>query len=253
MGLNGTDVAKNASDMILTDDNFVTIVKAIKEGRHIYDNITKAVHFLISTNIGEIITIFLGLLLGFDTPLLAIHLLWINLVTDSFPAIGLGMEPAEKYIMNRKPKNPKKGIFSDGLWYKIFFEGCMIGLLTLLSFYIGTKQYGLEVGRTMAFITLGLTELVHSLNIRSNDSIFEAGLFKNKFLSLAFILGALLQVIVAIIPSIANIFDVVPLNLVQWFYTIAISILPIFIIETKKKLNELCNGKVVYSFNEKKA
>ena len=253
MGLNGTDVAKNASDMILTDDNFVTIVKAIKEGRHIYDNITKAVHFLISTNIGEIITIFLGLLLGFDTPLLAIHLLWINLVTDSFPAIGLGMEPAEKYIMNRKPKNPKKGIFSDGLWYKIFFEGCMIGLLTLLSFYIGTKQYGLEVGRTMAFITLGLTELVHSLNIRSNDSIFEAGLFKNKFLSLAFILGALLQVIVAIIQSIANIFDVVPLNLVQWFYTIAISILPIFIIETKKKLNELCNGKVVYSFNEKKA
>lgn len=253
MGLNGTDVAKNASDMILTDDNFVTIVKAIKEGRHIYDNITKAVHFLISTNIGEIVTIFLGLLLGFDTPLLAIHLLWINLVTDSFPAIGLGLEPPDKYIMNRKPKNPKKGIFADGLWYKIFFEGCMIGALTLLSFYIGTNKYGLEVGRTMAFITLGLTELVHSLNIRSNDSIFEAGVFKNKYLLIAFALGSILQIIVTIIPSIAKIFDVVQLNAIQWFYTLFISILPIFIMEFKKKTTEVKHGKVIYSFNKTKA
>ena len=253
MGLNGTDVAKNASDMILTDDNFVTIVKAIKEGRHIYDNITKAVHFLISTNIGEIVTIFLGLLLGFDTPLLAIHLLWINLVTDSFPAIGLGLEPPDKYIMNRKPKNPKKGIFADGLWYKIFFEGCMIGALTILSFYIGTNKYGLEVGRTMAFITLGLTELVHSLNIRSNDSIFEAGVFKNKYLLIAFALGSILQIIVTIIPSIAKIFDVVQLNAIQWFYTLFISILPIFIMEFKKKTTEVKHGKVIYSFNKTKA
>lgn len=253
MGLNGTDVAKNASDMILTDDNFVTIVKAVKEGRHIYDNITKAVHFLISTNIGEIITIFLGLLLGFDTPLLAIHLLWINLVTDSFPAIGLGLEPADKYIMNRKPKNPKKGIFSDGLWFKIFFEGCMIGALTLLAFYIGTSKYGLVVGRTMAFIALGLTELVHSLNIRSDDSIFEVGLLKNRFLLLAFVFGTFIQIIVTIIPSIAKIFDVVPLNFTQWIYTLLISISPIFIMEIKKKTYELRHGKVVYSFNAKKA
>lgn len=253
MGKNGTDVAKNASDMILTDDNFVTIVKAVKEGRHIYDNITKAVHFLISTNIGEIVTIFLGLLLGLDTPLLAIHLLWINLVTDSFPAIGLGLEPADKYIMNKKPKNPKKGIFSDGLWYKIFFEGCMIGILTLFAFFMGIKNYDLTVARTMAFLTLGLTELVHSLNIRSNDSIFSNNFFNNKFLLISFIFGAIIQISVTLIPSIAKMFEVTSLNISQWIYTILISISPIFIMELKKKLHEIRHGKIVYSFSTKKA
>ena len=253
MGKNGTDVAKNASDMILTDDNFVTIVKAVKEGRHIYDNITKAVHFLISTNIGEIVTIFLGLILGLDTPLLAIHLLWINLVTDSFPAIGLGLEPADKYIMNKKPKNPKKGIFSDGLWYKIFFEGCMIGILTLFAFFIGIKNYDLTVARTMAFITLGLTELVHSLNIRSNDSIFNNNFFNNKFLLVSFIFGAIIQISVTLIPSIAKMFEVTSLNISQWIYTILISNSPIFIMELKKKLHEIRHGKIVYSFSTKKA
>ena len=252
MGLNGTDVAKNASDMVLTDDNFVTIVKAVKEGRHIYDNIKKAVHFLISTNVGEIVTIFLGLILGLETPLLAIHLLWINLVTDSFPAIGLGLEPEDKYIMNRKPKNPKKGLFADGLWFKIFFEGCMIGILTLLAFYIGSTQYGINVGRTMAFLTLGLTELIHSLNIRSDESLFEIGLFKNKYLIVAFLLGAILQIGVSIIPQVATIFDVMPLSPIQWIYTIVISICPLFIMEAKKKLHEVRHGKVIYSFNTKK-
>lgn len=117
--------------MILADDNFVTIVEAVKTGRHIYANIKKAIHFLIATNIGEIVAIFFGLLLGLETPLLAIQLLWINLVTDSFPAIALGMEPAEKDIMNRKPNDSKKSIFADGLWEKIFVEGFMIGILTL--------------------------------------------------------------------------------------------------------------------------
>ena len=252
MGLNGTDVAKNASDMVLTDDNFVTIVKAVKEGRHIYDNIKKAVHFLISTNVGEIVTIFLGLILGLETPLLAIHLLWINLVTDSFPAIGLGLEPEDKYIMNRKPKNPKKGLFADGLWFKIFFEGCMIGILTLLAFYIGSTQYGINVGRTMAFLTLGLTELIHSLNIRSDESLFEIGLFKNKYLIFAFLLGAILQIGVSIIPQVATIFDVMPLSPIQWIYTIVISICPLFIMKAKKKLHEVRHGKVIYSFNTKK-
>ena len=252
MGINGTDVAKNASDMVLTDDNFVTIVKAVKEGRHIYDNIKKAVHFLISTNVGEIVTIFLGLILGLETPLLAIHLLWINLVTDSFPAIGLGLEPEDKYIMNRKPKNPKKGLFADGLWFKIFFEGCMIGILTLLAFYIGSTQYGINVGRTMAFLTLGLTELIHSLNIRSDESLFEIGLFKNKYLIFAFLLGAILQIGVTIIPQVATIFDVVPLSITQWILTLIISICPLFIMESKKKLHEIRHGKVIYSFNTKK-
>ena len=122
----GTDVAKNAADMVLTDDNFVTIVEAVKQGRSIYENIRKAIHFLIATNIGEIVTIFMGLLLGMNSPLLAIQLLWVNLVTDSFPAIALGLEPEDKNIMNRKPKDARKGIFADGLWGKIIVEGTML-------------------------------------------------------------------------------------------------------------------------------
>ncbi len=173
MGQNGTDVAKNAADMILADDNFVTIVEAVKQGRTIYDNIRKAIHFLISTNIGEIVTIFVGLLLGLKSPLLAIQLLWINLVTDSLPAIALGLEPADKDIMNRKPRNNKKGIFADGLWSKIFLEGTMLGMLTLFAFSIGNKLYGIEVARTMAFVALGMLELVHSFNIKSEESIFK--------------------------------------------------------------------------------
>lgn len=180
--------------MILTDDNFVTIVEAVKQGRSIYDNIRKAIHFLIATNIGEIVTIFLGLLLGMNSPLLAIQLLWINLVTDSLPAIALGLEPEDKNIMNRKPKDSKKGIFSDGLWGKIVVEGTMIGVLTLLIFSLGNKLYGIEIARTMAFVSLGLIEMVHSFNIRSEESIFKLGLFHNKYLSGAFILGLIMQV-----------------------------------------------------------
>lgn len=232
--------------MVLTDDNFVTIVEAVKEGRHIYDNIRKAVHFLISTNIGEIVTIFVGLLLGLETPLLAIHLLWINLVTDSLPAIGLGLEPVDKYIMNKKPKDPKKGVFSDGLWSKITFEGIMIGFITLLSFYIGLS-YNIDVARTMAFVTLGLSELIHSLNIRSESSIFEIGFFKNKYILLSFMLGAILQIGVVVFKPLAIIFDAVPLNEIQWIYTILLSILPLVIMESKKKLNEKIHGKTIYS------
>lgn len=254
MGKNGTDVAKNASDMVLTDDNFVTIVEAVKEGRHIYDNIKKAVHFLLATNIGEIVTIFLGLILGLDTPLLAIHLLWINLVTDSFPAIGLGMEDADEHIMHKRPKNPKKGLFADGLWRKIFLEGTMIGLLTLLSFSLGTSLYSLEVGRTMAFISLSTLELIHSFNIRSEEnSIFEIGIFKNKYLIGAFLLGMFLQIIVVTVPPIAKIFDVVPLEKKAWILTLIISSLPIVIMESKKKLHELLFGKRVYNIYGKTA
>ena len=194
MGQNGTDVAKNASDMILTDDNFVTIVEAVRQGRTIYDNIRKAVHFLISTNIGEIVTIFLGLLLGMNSPLVAIQLLWVNLVTDSIPAIALGLEPEDIDIMNRKPKDSKSGIFSDGLWNKIAVEGTMIGVLTLFIFSLGNKLYGIDVARTMAFISLGMLEMVHSFNVKSDESIFKVGLFHNKYLVGAFIIGLILQV-----------------------------------------------------------
>ena len=155
MGLNGTDVAKNASDMILTDDNFCTIVEAVKQGRNIFDNIKKAIHFLIATNVGEIVTIFVGLLLGLKSPLLAIQLLWINLVTDSLPAIALGLEPPEKNIMSKKPRDPKKSLFSDGLWSKIFVEGIMLGILTLFAFSLGNKLFGLEVRKNNGFCFFG--------------------------------------------------------------------------------------------------
>ena len=246
MGKNGTDVAKSASDMILTDDNFVTIVKAVKQGRNIYDNIKKAIHFLIATNIGEIVTIFMGLVLGLKSPLLAIQLLWVNLVTDSLPAIAIGLEPPEKNIMTRKPVDSKKGIFADGLWNKIIVEGIMLGMLTLIAFSIGNKYYGLEVGRTMAFVALGVLELVHSFNIKSEESIFKVGILENKFLIGSFILGVLIQTIVVIIPTLANIFNLVPLNSTQWLIVGGISILPIPIMELQKKVNEIRFGKVLF-------
>ena len=246
MGKNGTDVAKNAADMVLVDDNFVTIVEAVKHGRNIFDNIRKAVHFLIATNVGEIVTIFLGLLMGLESPLLAIQLLWINFVTDSLPAIALGLQQPENGIMNRKPRNPKKSLFADGLWNKIFLEGFMLGILTLLCFSIGNKLYGLEVARTMAFVSLGMLELVHSLNIKSKESIFEVGIFENKYLIGAFILGTLMQIIVAIIPSLADVFKLVTLNQTQWLYTLSISVLPLVIVQLHKKLNEIKFGYVSY-------
>lgn len=239
MGKNGTDVAKNAADMVLTDDNFVTIVEAVKQGRNIFDNIKKAVHFLIATNIGEIVTIFLGLILGLKSPLLAIQLLWINLVTDSLPAIALGLEKPETDIMNKKPRNSKKGIFADGLWQRIITEGTMLGILTLVAFSVGNYLYDIEVGRTMAFVSLGLLELVHSFNIKSEESIFKVGLFENKYLLGAFILGALLQIVVVVIPSVAEVFKLVPLTQVQWMYTFGISILPLVIMEIQKVFNKI--------------
>ena len=250
MGKNGTDVAKNAADMILADDNFVTIVEAVKQGRSIFDNIRKAIHFLIATNIGEIVTIFFGLLLGFQSPLLAIQLLWVNLVTDSLPAIALGLEPMDPHIMDRKPIDSKKGIFADGLWGKIWAEGAMIGVFTLVAFSIGNYMSGVEVGRTMAFVALGLLELAHSFNVKSEESIFKVGIFKNKYLVGAFLLGAILQVVVAIIPPIASLFKLVPLEPVQWGLVIGISILPIIIIEIQKKWNEMKFGKRIYEKEE---
>ena len=245
MGLNGTDVAKNAADMVLTDDNFVTIVEAVKYGRTIFNNIRKAIHFLIATNVGEIVTIFLGLLIGMRSPLLAIQLLWINLITDSLPAIALGLENPDKNIMDEKPRNPKKSIFADGLWGRIIVEGSMIGILNLLAFTIGKSFYNLEVGRTMAFVSLGLLELVHSFNIRTDESIFKTGLFQNKYLILAFLGGAFLQTIVVVVPQFAEVFKLTNLTLEQWLYTIGISFTPVILMEIQKIANQWKFGKVV--------
>ena len=249
MGKGGTDVAKNAADMILLDDNFVTIVEAVKQGRNIYDNIKKAIHFLISTNIGEIVTIFFGLVLGIKSPLLAIQLLWINLVTDSLPAIALGLEKEEENIMSRLPRNPKKNLFADGLWWKIIIEGAMLGMFTLLAFSIGNRLYSVEVGRTMAFLTLGILELVHSFNIKSEESIFKIGIFENKYLVGALVLGVILQVIVVVVSPLAQVFSLVPLTGMQWLYTILIAVAPIPIVEIQKAVNGYKFGRVVYAKN----
>jgi Ca2+-transporting ATPase len=259
MGITGTDVAKNAADMILTDDNFATIVSAVKEGRGIYDNIKKAVHFLLSSNIGEILTIFVAILFGLPTPLVAVQLLWVNLVTDSLPAISLGVEPAAKDIMQKKPVSPSKGMFADGLAIHIIFEGLMIGSLALLAFVIGYHYYDLPdivkslsgqdvsntppssyvpwVGRTMAFAVLSLSQLFHSFNMRSDHSLSEIGLFTNKKLVLSFILCTILQVSVIMFAPLAKVFQVVPLNLRQWLITLLLSFMPIIILEFQKKMN----------------
>ena len=161
------------------------------------------------------------------------------MVTDSFPAIALGLDSAEKNIMKKKPRNAKKSLFADGLWTQIITEGLMLGILTLLAFYIGYSKFSLEVGRTMAFVSLGLLELVHSFNIKSEESIFKVGLFENKYLLGAFILGALLQIVVVVIPSVAEVFKLVPLTQVQWMYTFGISILPLVIMEIQKVFNKI--------------
>ena len=246
MGQTGTDVAKNASDMILTDDNFATIVEAVREGRGIYDNIKKAIHFLLSSNIGEILTIFVAILLGLPTPLVAVQLLWVNLVTDSLPAIALGVEPVEKSIMHRKPLSPSKSIFADGLAFKILFEGFMIGALALSAFYIGYQVYDTlggrfysepQVGRTMCFAVLSLSQLFHSFNMRSSESIFKIGWFTNKKLTLSFILCGFIQIVVISVKPLAAIFKAAPLTLNQWFIVLMLSVMPIIIIELQKKAN----------------
>ena len=240
MGITGTDVAKSASDMVLTDDNFATIVYAVREGRSIFANIKKAVQFLLSSNIGEILTVFSGIMFGWSSPLTAIQLLWVNLVTDSLPAIALGLDTPEKDIMEKKPRSPKKGLFADGLWAAIIFEGLMIGALALLAFSIGVNVLGnLTTGRTMAFAVLSISQLVHAFNMRSEHSVFRAGLFKNPYLVLSLIAGLMLEVSVISIPKLAVIFGVVPLGFVGWGIVVALSVMPLVIVELQKKVTSL--------------
>ena len=238
MGKNGTEVAKGAADMILTDDNFATIVAAVKEGRGIYDNIKKAVHFLLSSNIGEIITIFVAMCFGWATPLLPIQLLWVNLVTDSLPAIALGLDPSEKDIMERKPENSKKSMFSDGMGARIALEGCMIGMLALLAFGIGHIYFDIGeqhiIGRTMAFAVLSISQLVHAFNMRTEHSIFTISLFSNLYLVGAFLIGTALQAGVIMIPALSTIFKVQPLEPFQWAIVAALTFVPIIVVELEK-------------------
>ncbi len=237
MGITGTDVAKGASDIILADDNFSTIVDAVKEGRAIYENIKKSVHFLLSSNIGEIITILISLLIGFKSPLVAIQLLWVNLVTDSLPAIALGIDPPDTSLMDGRVKKSKTGIFTKDRWTRISIEGMMIGSLALLSYAIGTVVFGKEIiGSTMAFATLSISQLVHAFNLKTEKSIFSINLFNNPYLIGSLIIGIFLQVAVIMVPTLSNIFKVVPLNSIQWLVVIVLCIMPIVIVEIEKLL-----------------
>ena len=235
MGKNGTEVCKEAADMILCDDNFSTIVSAVEEGRVIFANIKKAVHFLLSSNTGELITIFFAIFIGWSTPLAPIHLLWINFITDSLPAIALGFESASRDIMTHKPINRRKSIFADGVGTAIVFEGVMIGVLALIAFSFGNNIWGSHsVAQTMAFCVLCFSQLVHAFNIRSEQSIFKVGIFSNKTMNFAFVICALLQVLVIALPPLAQLFKTTPLDTVQWFVVISMSLVPLLLVELEK-------------------
>lgn len=239
MGKTGTDAAKNASDMIIADDNFATIVEAVREGRGIYENIKKTVHFLLSSNIGEIITIFSALVIGFETPLLPIQLLWVNLITDSLPAIALGLEKTEDSIIETPLKNSGKSIFSDGLGLRICIEGMMIGLLALIAFGIGHVYYdkgiSTSIGRTMAFAVLSLSQLVHSFNMRSEASVVNGKIFENIHLNIAFVIGTAMQCIVISVPFFSSVFKVTPLYAQQWGIVWALAFVPLLVVEIEKR------------------
>ncbi|MBM7581923.1 Ca2+-transporting ATPase [Caldicoprobacter guelmensis] len=236
MGQVGTDVAKGAADMVLTDDNFATIVAAVEEGRIIFANILKAIQYLLSCNVGEILVIFIATMLNWEEPLLPIHILWINLVTDSFPALALGMEPAERDIMDKKPRDPKTRIFSRGMVRRIVYQGFLTGILTLTAFTIGLKD-GLDVGRTMAFAALTFGELVHVFNVRSNKySIFRIGFLTNRYVVGAVVVSALLQISVMVVPFLSDVFNVAPLSLRQWMWVVVLALARLAVVEIVKLL-----------------
>ncbi len=242
MGKGGTEVAKNAADMILTDDNFATIVKAVAQGRGIYDNIRKAIHYLLGCNIGEILCVFAATLFGMPAPLLPIQLLWINLVTDSLPALALGTEKLDKDIMLRSPQDSSKSFFANGIGIDIALEGMLIGALSLLGFVAGRCLFPSscdELGRTMAFATQSLCEVMHSLNMRSRQSVFKIGLFSNKKLTVSMLVCISLQLAVMTVAPLANLFDVVPMNLTQWLVVLVLSVAPIAVLEIGKYITSL--------------
>lgn len=244
MGITGTDVAKGVSNMVLADDNFATIVIAVEEGRKIYSNIRKAIQFLLSSNLGEVLTLFVATMLNW-TILFPIHILWVNLVTDTLPALALGVERAERDVMKQKPRKAKSSFFSDGVGFSIIYQGLFKGLLTLTVYYIGFRLYTQEIAMTMAFATLGLIQLTHSLNVRSNTkSLFALGVFSNLHLVGAIAISAALQVIVIIVPALSEIFKVKPLNLAQWGMVLCASLLIIPVVEIAKALHNRRAGNL---------
>ncbi|MBR2453970.1 MAG: cation-translocating P-type ATPase [Clostridia bacterium] len=252
MGITGTDVAKGAADMTLTDDNFATIVDAVREGRGIYANIRKVVGFLLGTNIGEVITVFVAMLLMRVSPLLSMQLLMINLVTDSLPAIALGMEAVEPNVMKHKPKPKNEGIFAHGLGVRVVLQGCLFALLTLIGFAVGTglpfgelvkgafgegaNATALAKGQTLAFMTLALCQIVQAYNMRSERSLFKIGPFSNRNLNLACLASVVLTAFVMFVPGVRDAFSLVILPWHNYLIGLALSFAPLFVMEAAKLL-----------------
>ena len=226
--------------MILTDDNFSTIVSAVKEGRGIYENIKKAVHFLLSCNIAEILILFIATLIGWIQPLLPVHILWINLITDSLPALALGVEKNDDDIMTKKPRDPKESIFAHGLGGRIIFQGVVLAAISLFVFNYGNSHFGLDEGRTMVFEVLGLSQLTHVLNVRSESkSVFSKQFFTNRYLWGAILISAVLQLSVILIPAAHPLFSVTFLNPQEWLIIVAASLAPLVVVEITKLIGRL--------------
>ena len=239
MGKSGTDVARGAADMILTDDNFATIVSAVEEGRGIYANIKKAIHYLLSCNIGEILTIALATLFRFpQMPLAPVQLLWLNLVTDSLPALALGVEPVEQGIMDQPPRKAGESLFAHGFAFRLAWQGVLVGLLTLTAYLVGALALpggGLAVGNTMAFATLTLCQLFHAFDARSEDrSIFELGITSNPAMNKAFLIGMAMQLAVLLAPPLQMVFSTVPLSLRAWGIVLILALTPVAVCELVK-------------------
>ena len=242
MGITGTDVAKGAADMTLTDDNFATIVDAVREGRGIYANIKKVVGFLLGTNIGEVITVFAAMLLWHKTPLLSMQLLWINLVTDSLPAIALGMEAVENDVMDKKPKPKDEGIFAHGLGIRVVLQGFMFAFLTLVGFKLGENAMGIEGGQTLAFMILALSQIVQSYNMRSEHSLFTIGIFSNKTLNKAALSSIVLMAIVMFTP-LMSVFGLVKLPVELYLVGLGLILVPFVVMEISKALGLIKHHK----------
>ncbi len=239
MGRSGTDVARSAADMILTDDNFATIVAAVRQGRGVYTNIKKAIHYLLSCNLGEILVIAVATILDLpQMPLLPVQLLWLNLVTDSLPALALGMEPVANDVMTQPPRSPRESLFTVGFSFRLLRQGCMVGLLTLCAYLLGPLLSGnMATANTMAFATLTFSQLFHAYNVRSESvSLFSLGVFSNHPLNRAFLVGGAMQVVVLILPALQKVFSVVPLSAMQWGAVVLLATAPIFFCEASKAL-----------------
>lgn len=243
MGITGTDVSKSVADMILADDNFATIVVAVEEGRRTYDNIRKAIQFLLSANVAEVLAVFAATIVNWNF-LFPIHILWINLVTDSFPALALGLENAEPNIMEKKPRNASKNLFSGIVGINIIYQGIFQAAITLLVYLFALNNYGADTARTMAFLVLGLIQLFHVLNVRSAAStIFVKGFFSNGLLFLSLIFAGILQVIVVVVPGLNSIFRTVHLTGVQWMITAGAAMMIIPLVEAAKFIIKLTGYK----------